>query len=144
MHEDSIRSLGLGRGIVVDKNGKAIGGNQTTEIAVDAGLEDAIFVHTDGTQLVVTVRDDLDLDSDPRARQLAYADNRVGQVSFDIDPAILTDDLAKGVDLSGLFDNDELAAVTGDYHPVDISEQGRLDEKSPIKCPHCGKEFTPK
>lgn len=30
-----------------------------------------------------------------------------------------------------------------DFAPVDVSEQPRLDQKAPITCPHCGKEFVP-
>ena len=30
------------------------------------------------------------------------------------------------------------------FEPVDESEQPRLDQKSPITCPHCGEEFVPK
>lgn len=33
---------------------------------------------------------------------------------------------------------------TPDFQPVDISEQGRLDQKKPVICPHCGTEFIPK
>lgn len=29
------------------------------------------------------------------------------------------------------------------FEPVDESEQPRLDQKAPITCPHCGKEFVP-
>jgi len=31
-----------------------------------------------------------------------------------------------------------------DFEPTDIDDQGRLDEKSPITCPHCGESFVPK
>lgn len=30
-----------------------------------------------------------------------------------------------------------------EFQPVDISEQGRLDEKSKTRCPECGHEFAP-
>jgi ParB family chromosome partitioning protein len=29
------------------------------------------------------------------------------------------------------------------FEPVGEDEQGRLDQKSPIKCPHCGEKFVP-
>lgn len=42
---------------------------------------------------------------------------------------------------------DELAADNGitppNFEPVGSDEQSRLDEKSPITCPHCGGEFVP-
>lgn len=31
-----------------------------------------------------------------------------------------------------------------DFQPVDIDEQGRLDQKKPVVCPECGHEFVPK
>lgn len=31
----------------------------------------------------------------------------------------------------------------GNFQPVGIDEQGRLDQKKPITCPKCGAEFTP-
>lgn len=37
----------------------------------------------------------------------------------------------------------EMLSVPPDFSPVDVSEQGRLDQKSPITCPHCGMEFIP-
>lgn len=37
-----------------------------------------------------------------------------------------------------------LGAEVPDFQPVGIEEQGRLDQKAPITCPHCGMEFTPK
>lgn len=30
-----------------------------------------------------------------------------------------------------------------DFQPVGVEQQGRLDEKAKVKCPHCGQEFVP-
>jgi len=30
-----------------------------------------------------------------------------------------------------------------DFAPVSADQQGRLDQKAKVKCPHCGEEFTP-
>lgn len=42
----------------------------------------------------------------------------------------------------------QLAADAGivppDFEPVGIDEQPRLDQKTPITCPHCGMEFVPR
>src|SRR5687767_9698523 len=77
--ETSLREYGAGRSILVDKNGVVIAGNKTLEAASELGLS-VKKVHTTGKQLVVVVRDDLDLETDKAARELAYADNRVAQV----------------------------------------------------------------
>jgi hypothetical protein len=75
--DHSLRQYGAGRSLLVDKHGRIIAGNKTAQAAADIGLEDVIVVHTDGTKLVAVQRDDLDLEQDKAARELAYADNRV-------------------------------------------------------------------
>ncbi len=86
MLESSLRQYGAGRSIVVDKAGRVISGNKTLEQAGQIGLEDVIVVQTDGKKLVAVQRTDLDLADGGMARALAYADNRVGEVSLDWDP----------------------------------------------------------
>jgi site-specific DNA-methyltransferase (adenine-specific) len=121
--DDSIGEVGLGRSIVVDKHGTIIGGNKTAERAVDRGFEDAIEVETDGQQLVVVKRTDLDLsDGDDRARRLAYLDNRVAELDLDWQPEQLLADLESGVDLSGMFSDRELEELLGDLIQEDAPE----------------------
>ena len=54
--------------------------------------------------------------------------------------------------LANLYDVEELEAwgfdkldsiFVPDFQPVGEDEQPRLDQKAPIKCPHCGEEFVP-
>lgn len=135
MIERSLRKLGAGRSILLDKNGRIIGGNKTNEAADAIGLNDEmIVVRTSGDQLVAVLREDLDLD-DPngKARQLAYADNRAGQVSLSFDPVVIGDDLAAGLDLSDWFNDFDLEAVGVEFdepeEPSDAEPQiSRADE----------------
>lgn len=85
--EKSLRKLGAGRSILVDKDGNVIAGNKTLEGAAEIDLPVRI-VETDGTELVVVKRTDLDLysDKDKRARQLAYADNKVAELDLSWKP----------------------------------------------------------
>lgn len=96
---------------MVDKHGRIIAGNKTAQAAADIGLEDVIVVHTDGTKLVAVQRDDLDLEQDKAARELAYADNRVGQLDLDFDVALMLEDIGAGVNLNALWRPDELEAL---------------------------------
>ena len=91
----SLEKLGAGRSILLDSKGRIIAGNKTAEAAGDIGLDDVIIVRTRGDKLVAVLREDLDLD-DPagQARELAYADNRAGQVSLDWEPAVIQLDIA--------------------------------------------------
>ncbi len=108
MLEESLRKYGAGRSILVDKHGRVIAGNKTLELAGSIGLDDVIMVPTDGTKIVAVQRTDLDLDTDPRARELAYADNRVSEVDLAFDAEVLAADLNAGIDLSTFWRDEEI------------------------------------
>lgn len=113
MLDHSLRTLGAGRSVVVDKNGRIIAGNKTIEVAADIGLPIEV-VRTRGDKLVVVQRDDLDLDTDAAARELAYADNRTSEVGLAWDANAIAADLEAGIDLTELFDGNEVSAILND------------------------------
>lgn len=117
--EASLRQYGAGRSILLDKNGRIIAGNKTAEVAADVGLDDVLIVQTDGTKIVAVQRTDLDIDS-PEGRGLAYADNRVGELSLSWDAEQVLADLNAGMDLSGLFFDFEIDKILGrEGEPLD-------------------------
>jgi len=109
--ESSLRRFGAGRSILIDKHGVVIAGNKTFENAQAAGLDDVIVVQTDGSKLVAVQRTDLDL-SDPKAMELAIADNRAGELSLEWDAGIL-EGLSKELNFQPFFTTEELAATLG-------------------------------
>ena len=121
--EASLRQYGAGRSILLDKNGRIIAGNKTAEVAADVGLDDVLIVQTDGKQIVAVQRTDLDIDS-AEGRGLAYADNRVGELSLDWDAEQVLADINAGVDLSGLFFDFEIDKLLGkEGEPFDPSAE---------------------
>jgi hypothetical protein len=120
MLDDSLADVGLGRSVVVDKNGLLISGNKTTERAIDRGFEDTIVVHTTGDKLVVVQRDDLDLldDVDKKARALAYYDNRVSEADLKWVPEQLDKDRNAGLDI-----------IDKIWTPIELSEMGILPDE---------------
>ncbi len=80
--KESVETLGFGRSVLVDKNGKLIAGNKTTEAALNFGTSKAIVIETDGSELVVVKRTDLDLDEGFKARALALADNQIASANL--------------------------------------------------------------
>ena len=50
--ERSLKELGAGRSILIDKNGTIIAGNKTQEAAIKAGITKVRVIETDGTELV--------------------------------------------------------------------------------------------
>ncbi|MCR4375698.1 MAG: DNA modification methylase [Acidobacteria bacterium] len=122
MLEYSLRTYGAGRSILVDRDGHVIAGNATLERAAELGLGVEV-VKTRGDKLVVVQREDLDL-NDPKARELAIADNRVAQVDLAWDADTLKGLQDDGVDLSQFFLKDELAGIlAADVTP----SEGRTD-----------------
>jgi len=125
MVRQSITKLGAGRSILMDKNGVLIAGNKTQQAAIEAGLLDAIVVRTDGNQLVVVQRTDLDLSIDAKAKELAVVDNRSSEIGLEWDTEVLAD-LSHDVDLSDWFKDEELVDILtdmGDLEPLLNEEQ---------------------
>ena len=89
----SIARNGFGRSILVDKHGTIIAGNKTFEQATKLGHDDVRIIPTTGDELIAIQRTDLDLDTDPQARELAYADNRTAELNLAWNPDQLALDL---------------------------------------------------
>jgi DNA modification methylase len=111
----SLKHFGAGRSILLDKKGRVIAGNKTLEQAIAAGHQDVVLVKTDGTKLVAVQRIDLDL-KDSKAKGLAIADNRVGELDLQWDPKVLKD-IAGEVDLSQFWEEGELQQLFGETPP---------------------------
>lgn len=121
--EDSLRRYGAGRSILADKHGNLIAGNKTAEVAAELGLP-IRTIETDGHELVVVQRTDLDLTEGGAARELAYTDNRSAELSLLWDIEQIQADQAAGLDLAALgFRDDELTALLTSPHGYDGTEQ---------------------
>lgn len=83
----SFDELGAGRSVLVDKDNNIIAGNKSTEAAKEKGLKIRV-VETDGTELVVVKRTDVELDSE-KGRKLAIADNATAQAGLEWDEEVL-------------------------------------------------------
>ena len=111
---ESFRKFGAGRSIFADRNLQILGGHKSKRAAIAAGLKDALIVPSDGRRLIVVQRTDLDASRDPRAAELAVADNRTSELGLAWDAQVLAALKADGVDLTGLWTTDELARLIGD------------------------------
>lgn len=127
--EKSLQQYGAGRSILLDKNGRIIAGNKTAQTAGEIGIEDVILVRTKGNQLVAVLREDLDLDEEA-ARMLAYADNRVGQLSLEFAPDILLQDKNDGLPLGEFWFDWELQSLSSDSDVNHYAGLPEFDQKS--------------
>lgn len=86
--EKSMRETGLGRSILTDKNNVIIAGNQTAQKASELGFEEIIEVETNGKQLVVVKRTDLDINT-PEGIRAKILDNTVSKHNYIEDAQLL-------------------------------------------------------
>lgn len=77
----SISETGMGRSLIADKNNILIGGNKTLEAAVAAGIEKVSIVETDGKEIIVVKRTDLDINS-PAGIKAKILDNTVSAHNY--------------------------------------------------------------
>jgi hypothetical protein len=112
--DQSVRELGAGRSILVDKNGVILAGNHAQEAFVNAGIENVIEVETDGSQIVVVKRTDMEADS-VAGQKMAIMDNRTVEVGLEWDNIVLGEMLEEIKASDGELDRflDDLADNTG-------------------------------
>jgi hypothetical protein len=110
--ETSLQKYGAGRSIVLDRDGNIIAGNHAVEAASSIGMEDVMVVQTNGDKLVAVQRMDLSID-DPKAKELAIADNRTTQLSLTWDGDVLNELMNDpNVDISPFFTEMEVDFFT--------------------------------
>jgi len=136
-------------------DGEIFDGSARLEAAYDRFGEevDPIVIDTDGTRPIIVRRTDIPSASDPMAKKLAIAANRIAQVDLDWDPELLKA-IGEEIDISDLFYDNEIEHLfehkddeeTPDFAPAGMEDQGQLDQKQAkeidCKCPQCGHEFV--
>jgi hypothetical protein len=149
--EASLRELGAGRSIVVDREGVVIGGNAVYEQALKLGIP-VREVETSGDELIVVRRVDLATD-DPKRKALALADNQIATLAEweqerldellaevgDIDFGTMGFEIPKEPEAPGVAGAlvDQAAALLEKWGV----ERGQVWEipSTWVKCPKCGK-----
>jgi len=116
MLDKSISEDGAGRSLLATGDGVLIAGNKTQAALMERGIEEVIVVHTDGTRAVIVQRDDVQAGTD-RARLMGIRDNRTSEIGLNWSAEQIAADLADGLDLSGLFYDNEIAEICADIIP---------------------------
>ena len=119
----SLKELGAGRSVLVDKDGNIIAGNKTVEAAKALGIDDVVIVKTTGRQLVAVQRTDIELDSE-KGRALALADNATASAGLEWNYETLAHDWGNdmlegwGIDMQQV----QPKAVEDNFAPPEIDE----------------------
>lgn len=116
MLDQSLELVGAGRSILADRTGTVLAGNKTLDRwKRRKGAKPIRVIETDGSELVVVVRKDLDLKAAPdKARQAAYYDNRSAEVGLSWDIEQILRDREAGIDLSQLFGQKEIERLVAE------------------------------
>lgn len=133
--ERSLERNGIGRSVLADKHGVLIAGNKTVECVADLASDvELVVVKTNGRQLVVVQREDLDLadPKDARARELAVADNRTAEVGLEWDANVLLQLAEQDANLAGYFFDNELATLFGAADSAGILAKPDNQKKTPV------------
>jgi DNA modification methylase len=127
--EQSVRQLGAGRSILVDKDGIIIAGNHAQEAFVNAGIDDVIEVETDGNQIVVVKRTDMTADS-AAGKKMAIMDNRSSELGLSWDDVVIEQMMADIAQEDGEIDRwlEELAADVG----IELNDNAGTDTEPEI------------
>src|ERR1700683_5212486 len=129
--EESLGKYGAARSVVVDRNHRVIAGNKTIVAAVAAGMKSIAVIETDGSSLVAVQRGDLDLTRDKKARELAIADNRVGELDLEWNSEVLA---SLDADLSQFWRENELSALLKGFRDDDIgAPEPKLDQAAELQ-----------
>jgi len=134
MVERSLQQYGAGRSILASKDGIILAGNKTYDRARELGIP-IREIESDGKTLFVIKRTDLAYD-DPRAKELAIADNRASETGLEWDAEVLASFADDGIDLSQFWFEDELERLLEVPDADDWAEAfGALPdgEKSPFQ-----------
>ena len=115
MIRKSLQDCGAGRSVLVDANNELIAGNGVFEQAQKLGIPTRV-VETDGSELVVVKRTDLQSDDD-RRKELALADNATSDnVEWAAD--LLQED----------FSDELLQAFNVDFLPNELDGKGEYED----------------
>jgi site-specific DNA-methyltransferase (adenine-specific) len=124
--ERSLKELGAGRSILIDKNGTIIAGNKTQEAAIKAGITKVRVIETTGDEIVAVKRTDVDI-NDAKGRELAYVDNLATQVNLSWDEDQLKEIAS---DVEGFDPNDwGVELDIGGTDEEETAEEDDFDEK---------------
>ena len=115
----SLKELGAGRSILLDKNGNIIAGNKTQLAAIEAGITKVRVIETTGDELVAVKRTDVDLDS-KKGREMALADNAASRLNLEWDKVELQSVTAElDIDVDSWLPKDDEVSI----NTIDISDK---------------------
>lgn len=113
MLDSVIAKDGWQSAITVANDNQVFAGSARLEVAQERFGDESepIVFDIDGTRPVILRRTDIPSADDPRAIRLGIADNRISEINYDPDIELLSAIAESDLDISDMYDDDELAAL---------------------------------
>ena len=138
MIADALKTVGVGRSLVLDEANEVLAGNGVLQAAPLAGIDRVRIIDVEGDTLVALRRRGL---TDEQKRALALFDNRTGELAeWNVDQ--LRADRADGLDLSTFFSEKEIAALLKLVDAPDAFRTVDENVETSHTCPKCGYEWS--
>lgn len=118
MLEKSMSETGIGRSVLADKNGVFIAGNKTAQKAIDLGITKVLEIESDGTELIVVKRTDLDIKT-PEGIKAKILDNSVSKANY-VENARISAAMATAADIT-------------DYDAYGLTQRAMIDRNVDFK-----------
>ncbi len=130
----SVEQNGFTEAMVAAADGTLLSGNARAEVLADKGMVNPIIVETDGTRPIIHVRTDIPTAETPMAHRVILASNRVAQVDYAPDQAVIVAMLAEAKAQGGL---DGLKGTGYTEHDLDqlltdAAEAGFVPNEAPV------------
>ena len=167
--ERSLRDYGFARPVVAAADGTILAGNHAYAKAGEIGLKKVRVIETDGSEIIVHKRTDLDAGT-AKARMVALADNRTTEINLSWDDAAFKE-LAEATDeVQNFFAETEINDLLSSLEAVEFEPElnptigttqttdedverstaamgERFDTSGDqdlvdVHCPHCGEKFS--
>jgi DNA modification methylase len=128
MLESSLSDVGAARSIVIDENDTILAGNATVEAAQQIGIGRVQVVEADGQTIIAVRRRGL---TEEQKLRLALYDNRAAELAeWD---TIVLGELNEEIDLSGMFNEEELKVLFEQMEPAEPEGGGDDFDTTPAE-----------
>ena len=132
--ESSMRKRGYVAPMTAAADGEILDGSARAETSANVFGDDVLVIHHTGDRPIICVRDDIPSADTPEAREISIAANRIAQINLDFDAEVIYADLQAGVDLKGLWKQDELDELLGELLPkLDADAEPQTDKADELR-----------
>jgi hypothetical protein len=133
MLDRSMSEVGYVAPMTAAADGEILDGSARLETAAQRFGDEVLVIHHDGKTPIVCIRDDIPNANTPEAKRIAIASNRIAEIDLSWSAEQLFADIEAGVNLDGLFAENELADILGDLLKPAADAEPQIDKAEELR-----------